>query len=207
VTIHGVWADNRLYWTLTQLVTANNCNAHTNLHALQFTVAHTKPSQSIVSSLAASNYPTQTYRIANTGSRRISPLVHDVLSELLHSNGPGILMLECVYGCRGKVFTSRCLAMEDFFVKLFRFLAVMSHYFRFFSYLPGEHRISVANICGLITLREIISVCSENQTSSKNSRWKTYVIQRSVQRYILLPFPYKWPYTPVYGEQYKVWDM
>jgi hypothetical protein len=82
-----------------------------------------------------------------------------------------MLTWEHVNGCRVKVFANHCLAMDDFFVKLFRLSAVMSQYFRIF-FLPEACCISIANICGLMPSREIITIYFENETTPKNSRSK-----------------------------------
>jgi hypothetical protein len=52
-------------------------------------------------------------RIENIASR-IPPLLSDVLSRLLPGDCPGIVEAGASFGCRGNVFSARCLAMDDF---------------------------------------------------------------------------------------------
>lgn len=65
--------------------------------------------------------------IENNASR-IPPLLCDMLIELLPSNDVGVVDVEVCFGCRGKVFTSCCLMMDDILLKLLWLSTVMSQY-------------------------------------------------------------------------------
>jgi hypothetical protein len=105
VTTHGVRVVHWIYWTL-----ATRNYKHLQ-ESLWFTLQH---AWRLLSAHMLLGNGCQKCKSGVSNRRIRTPTRDSLLDWLLHGDGPGIVDTETCFNCRGNVFTSRCLAMDDF---------------------------------------------------------------------------------------------